>query len=185
MLRHGPKQMLSYRVYLTDADAVNRKPSPRPVARFSGAFQHKIPAELQQRDEPWRYGEYQGAGGRSISAMRHGSRLQVRKAINGAVRVNAQRVCDMDSAASYQYAIFRFSVEKSRPGAKSNTCAAIPVALSLQQDGIDTTRERQIPGREVLLFRSNEQQRELPVSSLSRLFFLSRCGSWIRSDEGH
>lgn len=43
----------------------------------AGAFQHKIPAELQQRHEPRRHCEHQGIGRWSISTVRHGSRLQV------------------------------------------------------------------------------------------------------------
>lgn len=38
------------------------------------------------------------------------------------------------------------------------------LVFSLHQDRFDSTCERQIPGWKVLLFGSDEQQRELPVS---------------------
>lgn len=46
-------------------------------------------------------------------------------------------------------------------------CATIPFCVSpVRQDRLDATCEREVSGREVLLFRSDEQQRELPVSLL-------------------
>lgn len=49
-----------------------------PPVLLAGAVQHKISAKLQQRHEPWRYCQHQRVGRRSISAVRYGSRLQVR-----------------------------------------------------------------------------------------------------------
>ena len=45
---------------------------------LAGAVQHEVPAKLQQRDEPRRHCEHQRVGRRSVSAVRYGSRLQVR-----------------------------------------------------------------------------------------------------------
>lgn len=59
------------------------------------------------------------------------------------------------------------SEDPERPDTQQCFFVAIPACVShVRQDRLHATCEREVSGREVLLFRSDEQQRELPVSLL-------------------
>ena len=55
------------------APTLNNNPVDSSAWRLAGAVQHQVPAEFQQRHEPWRHGQHQRVGRRSVAAMRHGT----------------------------------------------------------------------------------------------------------------